>query len=288
VAERRNRSSSQAPPHEEPPAADGTGAETRRKAAPYRPPRAEADEERIESGISRLDAILHGGLFKGGVYALYGPPGAGKTILANQLCFNRIAMSGGNCVYVTVLAESHAKMVRHLRGMRFYDATVVGSRLQYIAAYQTLKSEGIPGLTKLIGSLLASIRPSVMVIDGLETVGQIAGSATEAKEFLHQMQSFASLTNTTLLLCAVAQEGETRRDENATVDGVRTVGPAGRPTCGARTHRAQVPRQRLPARPPRGRDHQRRRADPSEDRDSVRRAAGKHRRSPRADGVRGG
>jgi len=179
-----------------------------------------AGEARIASGIPRLDLILQGGLFKGGVYALYGPPGAGKTIMANQLCFNRITMSDGNCVYLTVLAESHAKMVRHLRGLSFYDPRVIGSRLQYISAYQTLKSEGIPGLTKLISSLLASVRPSVMVIDGLETVAQMAGSAPGAKEFLHQVQSFASLTDTTLLLCAVAQQGDARRDENAMVDGV--------------------------------------------------------------------
>ncbi len=175
---------------------------------------------RIESGIPRLDFILQGGLFKGGVYALYGPPGAGKTIMANQLCFNRIAMSEGDCVYVTVLSESHAKMIRHLQGLGFYDAKAVGSRLQYIAAYQTLKSEGIAGLTKLIGNLLTSVRPDLLVIDGLETVGQMAGSPLAAKEFLHQMQSFASLTDTTLLLCAVAQQGEARRDENAMVDGV--------------------------------------------------------------------
>ena len=190
----------------------------------------EADEARIESGIPRLDFILHGGLFKGGVYALYGPPGAGKTIMANQLCFNHIAMSGGNCVYVTVLAESHAKMVRHLRGLSFFNPEAVGDRLQYIAAYQTLKSEGIEGLAKLVNSLLTSVRPNLMVIDGLETISQMAGSALAAKEFLHQMQSFASLTDTTLLLCAVAPQGEARRDENAMVDGVlelsdQLVGP---------------------------------------------------------------
>ena len=47
-------------------------------------------DERVQSGIPRLDFILHGGLKQGGTYALMGPPGSGKTILANQLCFNHI------------------------------------------------------------------------------------------------------------------------------------------------------------------------------------------------------
>lgn len=59
---------------------------------------------RVESGIPRLDSILKGGFFRGGTYTLYGPPGAGKTILANQLCFNHIERTGRHCVYFTVLA----------------------------------------------------------------------------------------------------------------------------------------------------------------------------------------
>ena len=50
--------------------------------------------QRFKSGIAGLDRILGGGLFIGGNYLVMGPPGAGKTILGNQLCFHHIATGG--------------------------------------------------------------------------------------------------------------------------------------------------------------------------------------------------
>ena len=178
------------------------------------------DAHRVASGIPRLDFILKGGFFKGGTYTLYGPPGAGKTILANQLCFNHIAFTGQHCVYLTVLAESHAKMVRHLGSLKFFDPQVVGRQLKYMAGYQTLRSEGLDGLLTLIRSTLLQEKPSILVIDGLESIEQLTEERARIKEFLNQLQAFTALTQTTTLLCAVEQPGEARRDENAMVDGV--------------------------------------------------------------------
>jgi circadian clock protein KaiC len=178
------------------------------------------ERARVTSGIPRLDFILKGGLFQGGTYTLYGPPGAGKTILANQLCFNHIARTGKHCIYMTVLAESHAKMVRHLASLAFFDAAVVGRELKYIAAYQALRSDGLDGVLALVRSTLAHERPSILVIDGLESLEDAAGQRTRVKEFLNQLQAFTALTETTTLLCAVEQPLEVRRDENAMVDGV--------------------------------------------------------------------
>ncbi|MBC5782521.1 AAA family ATPase [Ramlibacter sp. USB13] len=184
------------------------------------PDKAPSGPPRVESGIPRLDFILKGGFFRGGTYTLFGPPGAGKTILANQFCFNHIALTGQNCVYITVLAESHAKMVRHLSSLSFFDAQVVGRSLKYIAGYQTLRSEGLDGLLRLLRETLVREKPSILVIDGLESIEQAAEHRARTKEFLNQLQAFTALTETTTLLCAVEQPGEVRRDENAMVDGV--------------------------------------------------------------------
>ncbi|HYF21201.1 MAG TPA: ATPase domain-containing protein [Ramlibacter sp.] len=193
-------------------------------------PPGEADDERVESGIPRLDFILNGGFLRGGTYAIYGPPGAGKTILASQFCFNHVRGGNGRCCYFTVLTESHSKLLKHLRAMRFFDGSAVGQRLQFIAAYHTLKTEGVDGLLQLVRRTLAEQKPSVMVIDGIESIEQLAGGAQQSREFLHQLQGFAFLTNTTTLLCAVTQEASVRRSEDAMMDGVielsdQLVGP---------------------------------------------------------------
>ena len=71
--------------------------------------------QRMPSGITGLDRILHGGFLKGGSYLIMGPPGAGKTILGNQLCFNHVA-AGGRAIYLTLLAETNSRMLAILRG----------------------------------------------------------------------------------------------------------------------------------------------------------------------------
>ena len=189
-------------------------------------------EERVQSGIARLDYILKGGFLKGGTYAIYGPPGAGKTILANQFCYNNARREERRSVYLTVLAESHGKMLKHLRPMSFFDAAAVGRQVKYIAAYQTLKDQGLGGLLQLVRRTLAAERPSILVMDGFDALEHLASSPQEAREFLHQLQASTALTDTTTLLCVVSHGPEPRRGENTLVDGVvelsdQLIGPRG-------------------------------------------------------------
>ena len=105
--------------------------------------------ERRPTGIAGLDRILEGGLLIAGVYIVQGPPGAGKTILANQACFHH-ASTGGRAVYVTLLAESHSRMFAHLRRMAFFDESAIPDRVYYIGGYSALESNGLDALVTLI------------------------------------------------------------------------------------------------------------------------------------------
>ncbi|GLV56113.1 hypothetical protein KDH_29570 [Dictyobacter sp. S3.2.2.5] len=75
--------------------------------------------ERVPSGIEGFDQLLHGGLIKGETYLLMGPPGAGKTIFGNQMCFHHIA-TGGRAIYLTLLAEMHSRMLAHMQTFDFF------------------------------------------------------------------------------------------------------------------------------------------------------------------------
>src|SRR6188474_1433237 len=97
--------------------------------------------ELVPTRVSRLDEILPGGLFKGGVYIFHGEPGTGKTILANQICFNHVAEQG-SALYVSLLAESHTRMLQHLRSMTFFDEAAM-PRLYYVSATPTFANEGL-------------------------------------------------------------------------------------------------------------------------------------------------
>jgi circadian clock protein KaiC len=95
---------------------------------------------RVPSGISGLDTILNGGFLKGGLYIIQGTPGTGKTTLANQICFNH-ATTGGQTLYITLLAEYHDRMLQHLSGMSFFDITKIPDRIKYLNGYGTLAAQ---------------------------------------------------------------------------------------------------------------------------------------------------
>ncbi len=97
--------------------------------------------ERTPTGIPGLDEVLGGGLLRNAAYIVQGPPGAGKTILANQLCYN-LAGRGGTALYISLLAESHDRLLGYLRQMHFYDAGAVPEKVFYLSAFPILQKEG--------------------------------------------------------------------------------------------------------------------------------------------------
>ncbi|QEH37626.1 Circadian clock protein kinase KaiC [Aquisphaera giovannonii] len=175
--------------------------------------------ERVESGIPRLDYILKGGFLKGGTYNLIGPPGSGKTILGNQLCFNHIGRAGGRCVYISLLVESHAKMLRHLASLKFFDTGMIPERLYYVSGYSALREGGPDALLELIRATLRDRQATLLVVDGMESIRQFAEGEQKIKEFVHELQAFTALIGcTSLLMCF--KDPSYSFTENAVVDGV--------------------------------------------------------------------
>ena len=173
---------------------------------------------RIETTVPRLDYILKGGLFRGGTYAIMGPPGAGKTIIANHIAFGHLGVGGGRCVYVTLLVESHARMLDHLRGLSFFRPEYVGDRIVYVSGYAALRTDGLPGLLALIRRVVRERDASMLVVDGLESVADSAPSVQALRELVHDLQGFASLAACTTLL--LTNHRDRQHPENGLVDGV--------------------------------------------------------------------
>ncbi|WP_370458978.1 RAD55 family ATPase [Aggregicoccus sp. 17bor-14] len=168
------------------------------KAEPRVEPRAELTE-RVHTGVPGLDAVLGGGLLRGGVYIVTGTPGTGKTLLANQVAFAQ-AREGGRCLYVTLLAESHARMMAYLRPLAFFDPERVPHDVYYVSAFRTLEEGGLAGLLELLRRETRQHGTRLLVLDGLIQAEETAGSAREFKKFVHELQTFSDLTRCTVLL----------------------------------------------------------------------------------------
>jgi circadian clock protein KaiC len=142
---------------------------------------------------------LDGGFFAGGVYIVEGIPGSGKTVLANQVCFHHVKKSQ-HALYVTLLAESHARLLQHLQGLSFFDADAIPDRLTYVSGFSALENEGLKALLELVRKELRTRSASLVVLDGLAAVGDSAASDREFKKFVHELQVFAGLSSCTFFL----------------------------------------------------------------------------------------
>ena len=105
--------------------------------------------KRLSTGLTDLDLILGGGLRPGSVVVVAGPPGSGKTILAQQICFTN-ATTEHKAVYYTTLSESHSKLIEHLQGLTFFDPQALGPKVEYVHLGDMLRDTAANDLQPLI------------------------------------------------------------------------------------------------------------------------------------------
>ncbi len=184
-------------------------------------------DARVSSGVPGLDSVLGGGLLPSGVYVFVGEPGAGKTLLANQLCYHQ-ARGGARCLYVTLLAESHARMLANMRDMAFFDPALLPEGVYYVSGFRALEEQGLPGLLELLRREVRNHGASILVLDGLVQAQEAAGSNRDFKKFIHELQVAAGLARFTTLMLTSAS-GPAVHPEYTMVDGIvelreRTVG----------------------------------------------------------------
>jgi len=154
---------------------------------------------RLLTRVPGLDIVSNGGLYRGGIYLVQGKPGAGKTVLANQICFGHVA-SGEKALFVTLLTESHGRMLSHLRCFDFFDPKQVGTSIKYVSGYQVLENEKLPGLLAFLRTTLRDSKATLLIVDGLITAGAVAESDLELKKFIHELQVFVELLGCTAVL----------------------------------------------------------------------------------------
>jgi circadian clock protein KaiC len=176
---------------------------------------------REASGVKGLDEILRGGFFGGGLYIVEGPPGVGKTILGNQICFNR-ASSGKKVLYVTLIAETVGRMLLNIKSLTFFKEEEVGNGIVYVSGFSALKEKGLNGLLTLLRKEVAARKATTLVVDGFASASDHARSHEELKLFVQQLQTQADAADCTVFLLTNPTE-HTPSSEETMVDGIITL-----------------------------------------------------------------
>ena len=177
---------------------------------------------RVPSGIEGLDEILRGGFFGGGLYIVEGPPGVGKTILGNQICFNQAA-SGSKVLYMTLIAETVGRMLLNIRDLKFYDEGAVGNGIFYVSGFNALKKDGLSGLLHLLRREVAARKATTLVVDGFASASDHAKSREDLKLFVQQLQTQADAADCTVFLLTNPTDQKPSSEETM-VDGIINLG----------------------------------------------------------------
>ncbi len=157
--------------------------------------------ERVLTGIVGLDQVLRGGLVGGGAYLVAGRPGTGKTTFGNHLAHAH-ARAGGVVVFATVLAETHGRMLAHLRGYQFLAPELIGHRIHYVSVYDELTENGLQGVLTLFRRLVRERQATLLVVDGAGLLEDLAATQMEYRRFTQELQSHLDALGCTSLLLA--------------------------------------------------------------------------------------
>jgi circadian clock protein KaiC len=173
-------------------------------------------EDTVDTSLTRLS--------KNGLYIIQGAPGAGKTILSNQICYAYAAV-GGRALYVTLLSEQHERLLANLEQMSFFDPARIAHQINYVSAFQLLERDGLAGLLTLLRREIVAHRAGVLVLDGLVAAEDYASTELELKKFIHELQTLAAAADCTMfLLTSSGADGQgTHRPEHTMVDGMLSL-----------------------------------------------------------------
>src|ERR1700676_1708247 len=173
---------------------------------------------RVPSGIEGLDDILRGGFFGGGLYIVEGPPGVGKTILGNQICFNQ-ASAGSKVLYLTLIAETVGRMLLNIKSLTFFNESEIGDGIVYVSGFSALKEKGLNGLLHLLRKEVGLRKATTLIVDGFASASDHAQSHEELKLFVQQLQTQADAADCTVFLLTNPSE-HTPSSEETMVDGI--------------------------------------------------------------------
>lgn len=162
---------------------------------------------RLGTGVEGLDHLLGGGLPEGTMTLLAGPPGAGKTTLAQQISF-AAARRGASVLYMTTLSEPSAKLLRYLRPFAFFDAQLFHERIHVVDLGQVLRGDGFEQTVKFIAEHLQRFQPQMVVIDSFKVFDDLARSSSELRTFSYEIAVNLLAWQTTSLLIGEYAESE--------------------------------------------------------------------------------
>jgi circadian clock protein KaiC len=164
----------------------------------------EASDERISTGIPRLDAMLGGaGVYRGSSILISGTAGTGKTSLAAHFA-DAACRRGERCLYFA-FEESESQMVRNMRSIGLdLSHWLKKGLLRFHATRPT--AYGLEMHLATLHKLVNDFEPRVVIVDPITTFLN-AGTSAEAEAMLMRLIDFLKAQQITALFTSLTHGG---------------------------------------------------------------------------------
>jgi circadian clock protein KaiC len=141
---------------------------------------------RLRTGVPNLDLILGEGLPTGSVSVVAGPPGSGKTILAQQFSFHN-ASESSPVLYFSTLTEPAAKTLLYMSQFSYFEPKKMDKTFHMVDLGAILRTDGLPAAVKLLMDQVKQVKPGIVVIDSFKTFDDLSKSNTELRQFAYEV-----------------------------------------------------------------------------------------------------
>jgi len=164
-----------------------------------------ASNERISTGIPRLDTMLSGkGYFRGSTVLVSGTAGTGKTSLAAK--FVETACKRDERVLYFAFEESPSQFIRNMSSIGIHlEQWVKKGLLHFHATRPTL--HGLEHHLTTSIKLINKIKPQIVVLDPIDAF-VIGGNQTEVRIMLLRLVDYLKMNNITAFFASLSDAGE--------------------------------------------------------------------------------
>ena len=143
-------------------------------------------ESIVSTGIRNLDEMLAGGLIVGSSTAIAGPPGSGKTVLAQQIAFHN-ATPKNPVIFFSTLSEPGAKTLFYLNRFSYFDQKKIDECIHFVDLGILLRAKGLTETLEIMLERLKKTKAALVVIDSFKVFEDMAVSTDELRKFSYEL-----------------------------------------------------------------------------------------------------
>ncbi len=185
-----------------------------------------AEIQLLPTRVPNLDTVLGGGVPVYSLNMIAGPPGTGKTILAQQILFNHVRHNPtDNVLYCVTLSEPLVKVVRYMQQFTFFAPDVFGEQVRYHDLGRILRDQSLTDVADHLMGLVETYQPEVIVVDSIKAIRDLNSDIGIFRRFCYDLSvRLASARCTSFFVSEYESPELASGAEFAVADGILYLG----------------------------------------------------------------